>query len=507
MTPRLRLAVLVALGLALPCAAAEPDQATAQTPTPAETAPAAEPGPGMEAAKETASPDPATPPPVPPVPPVPLFAPIAPVGSPPSPLLPPLLAPAAAPTPAAETAQPEHAGPPAAAAPTPAMRSGQEVFARLRRGLSPNACDAGSNSARWRQRYAGSPTTFARRIESVLPLIDFVSTEVERAGLPAEFTFIPLVESWYQPGAVGPGGPTGMWQMIASTARNHGIHIRAGYDGRLSPVESTRAALSYLKVLEDMFGNWQAMVMAYNAGEGRLQHAFRRAGSRTANASQRKPHGLSNITYDYVDKLQALSCLVQQPQRQGLRLPMEARFEPLVPLLMDEDISSLEQFAARHGKDAGQLRRLNPGFRDGRIVAGVPRLVLSPPGASLPAVASVAPPPPATLVAEVEAAALPAGATVLAETTSVLSGDVGASGPVLVPAALPAVEEAAHAVAVPEEATASAAAPASEHEVRAGDTLSSIAAHYHLPVEQLLRANHLGRDALLRPGQRLRLVP
>jgi membrane-bound lytic murein transglycosylase D len=436
--------------------------------------------------------------------PLPVFAPIAPATPPPSPLpplLPPLLAPAPAAEPPPATAKQEAVGPPAAAAPTPAMRSGQEVFARLRRGLSPNACDAGSNSARWRQRYAGSPSTFARRIESVLPLMDFVGTEVERAGLPAEFTFIPLVESWYQPGAVGPGGPTGMWQMIASTAKNHGIHIRPGYDGRLSPVESTRAALSYLKVLEDMFGNWQAIVMAYNAGEGRLQHAFRRAGSRTANASQRKPHGLSNITYDYVDKLQALSCLVQQPQRQGLRLPVDARFEPLVPLLMDEDVSSLEQFAARRGKDAGQLRRLNPGFRDGRIVAGVPRLVLSPPGASLPIAAAVAVPPPAELLAKAEEVAQPAGSSNLMESTSVLSGDVGASTPVLVPAALPT----APAPTAPAATTADP--PEAVHEVRDGDTISSIAEHYHLPVDQLLRANHLGRDARLRAGQRLRLVP
>jgi membrane-bound lytic murein transglycosylase D len=70
-------------------------------------------------------------------------------------------------------------------------------------------------------------------------------------------------------------------------------------------------------------GDWQAMVMAYNAGEGRLLQAMRRAGSRVASAASRRPHGLSNITYDYVDKLQALSCLVSQPQRASLRLPVE----------------------------------------------------------------------------------------------------------------------------------------------------------------------------------------
>ena len=177
----------------------------------------------------------------------------------------------------------------AATAPLPqSVHRGDEVFARIRRGLGSNVCAAGENSERWRRRYASNPAAFANRIERILPLLDFVSAEVERVGLPSEFTFIPLVESWYKPEAMGVGGPAGMWQMIGSTARNHGIHIRDGYDGRLSPVESTRAALSYLKLLHGMFGGWEATVMAYNAGEGRMMQAYRRARSHEANGDRRR---------------------------------------------------------------------------------------------------------------------------------------------------------------------------------------------------------------------------
>lgn len=346
------------------------------------------------------------------------------------------------------------------ATPTQAITSGADVFARIRRGLNPNSCDAGSNSDRWRQRYAGHPGVFTRRLESILPLLDFVSTEVERAGLPAEFTFIPLVESWYQPGAIGPGGPAGMWQMIGTTARNHGIHIRAGYDGRLSPVESTRAALSYLKTLQDMFDDWQAIVMAYNAGEGRISRAFRRANNRTASAAQRRPHGLSNITYDYVAKLQALSCLVAEPSRFGLHLPTETRFEPLLPLLVDDDIRSLDEFARRRSQDAALLRRMNPGFRHGRIVAGVPRLVLAPPGGN----------PQRTV-----------GAVTLATT--------------------------AGTVVVPDATSSTPAQVPKMHTVLPGESLWTISRLYRLSIEQLRRINGLGSKSLLRPGQTLRLAP
>ena len=147
----------------------------------------------------------------------------------------------------------------------PVYTTGREVFDRLRARLRAPACVDSARARQWQDRYARHPSVFTRKLASVLPLLDFVVAETERSGLPGEFVFIPLVESWYEPGAIGRNGPTGMWQMIGSTARNHGVGMRNGYDGRLSPVDSTRAALSYLKALDDMFdGDWQATVMAYN---------------------------------------------------------------------------------------------------------------------------------------------------------------------------------------------------------------------------------------------------
>lgn len=361
------------------------------------------------------------------------------------------------PEPAAPTAEPTADAPP----PLPAMGHGQAVFDRIRKGLSPNACETGASSVRWRKRFAGHPEVFARHLEEALPMIDFVSIEVERSGLPAEFVFIPLVESWYRPAAIGAGGPAGMWQMIGSTARNHGVHIRPGYDGRLSPVESTRAALSYLKTLQGMFDDWQSIVMAYNAGEGRIRGAFRRARSREVSATRRRPHGLANITYDYVAKLQALSCLIAEPERAGLSLPTGARFVPVVAVLADPSVRSLDELAKIQGVDASRLRKLNPGFKAGRIVEGVPRLVLTP---TLGRHASA-----------IDLAALAAAAP-----------SVGATGP----------------------AEAEAVAPNPQtHEVRRGDSLWKIARQYGLTVADLRRFNGLRAGATVRPGQKLRLAP
>ncbi|HMB57866.1 MAG TPA: transglycosylase SLT domain-containing protein [Arenimonas sp.] len=384
------------------------------------------------------------------------------------------------------TIRPDHAAPPATPAPTteapasPTMPSpavtetpadtnagtapaevptttangtlrGETVFARLRQDLSPDACAAGDSARQWRQRYAGNPRAFAQHLEQILPLLDFVSRETERDQLPAEFALIPIIESWYQPDAMGRGGPAGMWQMIGSTARNHGIHIQSGYDGRLSPVESTRAALSYLKTLQGMFDGWQATIMAYNAGEGRVLKAYKRNGSRETSGARRLPKGLSNITYDYIAKVQALSCLISEPQQQNLQLPLAKEFLPLSAVLIAEDVHSLDQVAHSRGINAADLQRLNPGFRSGHIVAGVPRLVLMPAGELITAVPDNA----SAQFADTE-------------------GDAG--GP-------------------------------QTHRVRKGDTVWTIAKHYGLSIQQLLQLNNLGRKAKLRPGQTLKILP
>jgi membrane-bound lytic murein transglycosylase D len=358
-------------------------------------------------------------------------------------------APAATPSPSASPDEPAPA-----AAPDP-MDTGAEVFDHLASRFSTPVCVKGQHNQAWRRRYAGYPVGFARNMEKVLPLLAFVATELERRELPAEFALLPIVESWYRPEAIGPGGPAGMWQMIASTARGHGIRIQPGYDGRLSPVEATEAALDHLDMLSDHFdGEWRAMAMAYNAGEYRILRAFKASGDRRVSGESHLPRGLSRTTYDYVAKLHALACLLAHPERHGLVLPREATFVPLARFELPAGATSLDQAALALGTDGATLRRLNPAYRQGRVAAGVPRTVLAP----------------ATPVA------------LLARQNAPASAPEPAAG-------------------------APAADSAREHRVRRGDTLSRIARQYGVDLRQLYRLNRLNGRSILQPGQVLRIDP
>ena len=356
-------------------------------------------------------------------------------------------------------AAPEEQGQGAEAKPVPAppdpIDTGAELFDFITTRLQAPACIDGPANRAWRKRYAGHPASFARHLEKILPLMAYVAGEVDRRGLPAELVFVPIVESWYRPEAIGPGGPAGMWQMIASTARNHGVRVEPGYDGRLSPVASTDAALDYLEALSQRFdGDWRAMAMAYNAGEYRIERAFKANQHRRASGEEREPAGLSNITYQYIAKLRALACLVAEPAAAGLELPREARFVPLARLPLPAGAQTLDQAALALAADASTLRRLNPAYRQGRIRAGVPREVLVP--------------------------ATPA--TLLAATLRQTEGLGAGSAPELV-------------------------AVARSHRVRRGDTLSGIARQYGVELRQLYRLNGLDGRSVIHPGQELRLDP
>ena len=155
-----------------------------------------------------------------------------------------------------------------AALPAPLTRNGHQIFASFREGLAMAQCDADATSPRWRRQFAHAPSRLGNVEDDALPLFGYVVDELRAAGLPTEFALIPFVESGYRPGARNASGPAGLWQFIATTARNHRVPMESGYDGRLSAVDSTRAAVRYLKTLYGMFGgDWQLAVMAYNAGE------------------------------------------------------------------------------------------------------------------------------------------------------------------------------------------------------------------------------------------------
>ena len=371
----------------------------------------------------------------------------------------------------ANASEPPPSGQPAPAtqatapAATPATRNGREIYARFREGLADPSCGP-DTSQRWQRHFAAAPQRLASRDNDVLPLFGYVVDALREAHLPTEYALIPFVESGYKPGARSSSGPAGLWQFIALTARDHKIPIRPGYDGRLSPVESTQAAVRYLKTLHGMFaGDWRLAVMAYNAGVYRVLGALKRSGQRAMDADPEKLAGLSGITRAYVRKLHALSCVLDQADdREEWLRSLDRPVAVLVPQALPAGTTSLEAWARLHGRDPARVRRINPAFAAGRVARGAkPMQVLVPAAA-----------PAATTLADA------ANAVVIHPPAAEpgTGNDNGSSGP-------------------------SRATAARTHVVERGDSIWRLAERYGVARAELLERNGLSASAVLRLGMLL----
>lgn len=365
------------------------------------------------------------------------------------------------------------------------VRNGREIYARFREGLADPSCDA-DTSARWQRHFANAPGRLASRDSVALPLFGYVVDALREADLPTEYALIPFVESGYKPGARSPGGPAGLWQFISLTARNHDVPVRPGYDGRLSPIDSTRAAVRYLKTLHGMFaGDWRLAVMAYNAGEYRVLGALRRSGQQAAHADPDKLVGLSGITRAYVRKLHALSCVLDKADdRKDWLRALDRPVRVLAPVTLPAGTTSLDAWARHRGLDPSRLKRLNPVFRDGRIARnrGQTR-VLAP----VRRADSEAPPPGA--VADITFASAPAPAIEAPVTTLADASDAIATHP-----APQATAGSGHDAAAPRT-----------HMVERGDSIWRLARRYGIARKDLLERNDLTASSVLQPGMVLKL--
>ena len=354
------------------------------------------------------------------------------------------------------------------ALPPASVRNGQDIFASFRDGLAEPTCDVEATSPRWQKQFAHAPSRLANQDDDALVLFGYVVEELRAANLPTEFALIPFVESGYRPNARNGAGPAGLWQFIASTARNHRVQMTSGYDGRLSAADSTQAAVRYLKTLHGMFGgDWRLATMAYNAGEYRVLQSLRKAGMNAQNARPAELPGLSPVTYAYVEKLHALACVLENAETTPAVM---ASLDRTVPVLKGHTLpagTSVQQWAVQRSLDPARIARLNPALASGKGRPSGQVTVLAP--------ATHAPVDPSVMLAQADA---PVADTVSPRTQTQVAS----------------------------RAVASADRPkARRHTVRNGESAWMIAKRYGMPLKALLSLNNLSGSSVLKPGAVLRV--
>lgn len=200
-------------------------------------------------------------------------------------------------------------------------------------------------------------------LEAAGPYIYFIHKQTQAKGLPAELALIPVIESEFNPNDHSKAGATGLWQLMPQTARELGIKIKSGYDGRRNVVDSTKAALAYFNDLgNDFKGNWYMAIAAYNCGQVKLHHVSKRTGSKNY---WNLP--LPKETKHYVPRLLAVAAIIKNPKKYGVELPPVSNSPVFTEVKMKKEVN-LKHVAKSTGIDEDTLLTLNPDYNHGRLV-------------------------------------------------------------------------------------------------------------------------------------------
>lgn len=287
-------------------------------------------------------------------------------------------------------------------------------------------------------------------------------------GVPEDITWLGQVESGWRPKAQSWAAASGLWQFIPGTGRTYGLRQTAWVDERNSFEKATRASAKYLKDLYNHFGDWQLAMAAYNTGQGNIDRAISRAGSRSY--WQIFPY-IAQETRNYVPAILATMLIAKNPEKYGFR-----GVRPDAPLAYDvvevPTATSLHLIAQTTSTSVDFIRMLNPELRRDVTPRGEAYRVRIPAGRADQFVAALKGIP--------------------VERRDIAPGSNN-------------VQLASYKRASANPAATPAAPGLMKIKARAGDTIAKIAERSNVSPDELARLNNTGVNTQLQAGQEIKM--
>lgn len=189
-----------------------------------------------------------------------------------------------------------------------------------------------------------------------------IVSALKEAGLPAELSWLPLIESGFKVNALSPARALGLWQFIPSTGYKFGLKRDHYVDERLDPVKSTTAAIAYLKELHHIFGDWTTVLAAYNWGEDRVFRVIRSQNVNYLDNFWDLYKRIPRETARYVPRFLATLHILKHPEKYGIDTitvdkPLECETVSLARRIHLKDVAKMIGASEKIMKD------LNPELR------------------------------------------------------------------------------------------------------------------------------------------------
>jgi peptidoglycan lytic transglycosylase D len=189
--------------------------------------------------------------------------------------------------------------------------------------------------------------------------VDTMKKIFREEGVPEDLVYTALIESSFKPNAYSRARAKGFWQFISGTAKRYGLQMNWWIDERSDFEKSTRAAARYLNDLHDMFNDWYLALAAYNTGENNITSGLSRTGADNFWDLAQTRHMMKE-TKKYVPAILAGIIIAKDPQKYGFTEQPDA---PLVFETVEIDYPvDLRLVAECTGASLEEVRMLNSGL-------------------------------------------------------------------------------------------------------------------------------------------------
>lgn len=210
-----------------------------------------------------------------------------------------------------------------------------------------------------------------KRSARYLPHIEKV---LKDKGMPDDLKYLAIAESALRIHARSVKGATGIWQFMEATALKYQLKVSDRRDERLGFFAATGAALNYLKDLHALFGSWTLAAAAYNMGESGLK-------------SEMLVQKIDNYyrlylpleTQRYIFRILSVKLILSDPAKYGFRLTAGDLYAPdsfdSIEITLPRD-TPIQLIAEAAKTDFKIIKDSNPEIRGYYLPEGTCRLLI-----------------------------------------------------------------------------------------------------------------------------------
>ncbi|MDR1739553.1 MAG: lytic transglycosylase domain-containing protein [Bacteroidales bacterium] len=200
-----------------------------------------------------------------------------------------------------------------------------------------------------------------KRANLYFPIIEPILKE---HGVPDDFKYLALIESYFNPLALSPVKAAGIWQFMEETAKTYGLEINMHVDERLNLEKATVAACNYLKDSYEIYGDWSIVAASYNGGRERM----------TRQLEIQKTFSfydmfLNEETRRYVYRIIAAKEVISNPRKYGFILRKQDFYHTVrVKEVEVKEVENWVDWSIEQGITYGQLKFFNPWIQDLKLI-------------------------------------------------------------------------------------------------------------------------------------------